>query len=265
MQSAYYEGVDNRARDDWKVESARMHHVYGRALLTLAAASSASAQDGIFNIFDASQATPTVNVSLKDVPYVDKLEVMANTLDPIDCSHEPLYHRGWTLQKRGLSTRVLIYTRHQLLWECQTVAITQSGTPIESVNAMRIPATARSVGVMQDRWQTLVTDYSARDLTVPSDKFPAVAGLARAFDELLPGGQYLGGLWKRTLLDDLLWAHKPIAVGRRAERSSPSGYRAPSWSWAALDGNVRWLWAPRKRKGDGPRAADGGLDHSQGS
>jgi hypothetical protein len=48
------------------------------------------------------------------------------------------------------------------------------------------------------------------------------------------------GLWKDSLLDDLLWAHWPIEIGNKAKSGGPKAYRAPSCSWAAVEGNVRW-------------------------
>ncbi|KAF2622019.1 hypothetical protein BU25DRAFT_415548 [Macroventuria anomochaeta] len=43
------------------------------------------------------------------------------------------------------------------------------------------------------------------------DKLPAVAGLARRFDELspIPNNEYLAGLWKHTLRYDL-WVHDSV-------------------------------------------------------
>jgi hypothetical protein len=242
------QGTDSLAQADWKAESARMHQVYGGALLTIAVASGSSVHDGIFNTCSASQAGYRVSTNLTAVPRLGNVSVIVDSLKPSDCQNEPLYHRGWTLQERVLSTRVLIYTRDQLQWECQSATFNQSGTPMESLNTMRVPKDT-PIDELQDRWQVLVTDYSARDLSVPGDKLPALAGLAHAFLAQMPDNAYLAGLWWRTLLDDLLWAHRSVDFGRLAERRRPIEYRAPSWSWAAVDGNIRFLWATTNRKG----------------
>lgn len=242
------QGKDNRAQADWKTESARMHHVYGEALLTIAVASGSSVQDGIFNTRRDPQSACRVSTTLTAVPGLGDVNVTADSLKPSDCQDEPLYHRGWTLQERVLSTRVLIYTRDQLMWECQGAAYNQSGTPMESLISMRVPKDT-PINELQDRWQVLVTDYSARDLSRPEDKLPALAGLAQAFLEQMPDNSYLAGLWMRTLLDDILWAHRSVKFGRLAEQRRPSEYRAPSWSWAAVDGNIRFLWAKKNRDG----------------
>jgi len=48
------------------------------------------------------------------------------------------------------------------------------------------------------------------------------------------GDQYLAGHFKSSLLPSLLWKrHSPMLP-------CPAGYRAPSWSWAAIDGQIRF-------------------------
>ncbi|KLU86055.1 hypothetical protein MAPG_05074 [Magnaporthiopsis poae ATCC 64411] len=167
--------------------------------------------------------------------------VLTRPYIPADSRNEPLYHRAWTLQERVLSQRVVLYTRHQLLWECQTANLTQLGVPMNSINTIRLPDQC-SASELMSRWQVVVTDYSARDLSSSADKLPALSGLAQAFQSRMPDNQYLTGLWETSLLDDLLWCHRPVAKSRRAARGRPLTYRAPSWSWASVDGNVCWLW-----------------------
>lgn len=75
--------------------------------------------------------------------------------------------------------------------------------------------------------------YTLRDITVPSDKLVALAGLAEQF-QTVNGDQYLAGLWRKTLLFDLLW--KAEAIGGLHLR--PTAYRAPSWSWASTNGLI---------------------------
>jgi hypothetical protein len=48
----------------------------------------------------------TVEVYLKHGPFIDSIK-------------GPLSARGWTLQERELSPRILHYTKHQVLWECR--------------------------------------------------------------------------------------------------------------------------------------------------
>ncbi|RSL68613.1 hypothetical protein CEP54_002647 [Fusarium duplospermum] len=59
-----------------------------------------------------------------------------------------------------------------------------------------------------------------------------MAGISKLFEKVT-GDEYLAGLWKSRFAAMLAWrVHSPGPL------RSP-GYRAPSWSWASVDGPVR--------------------------
>ena len=70
-----------------------------------------------------------------------------------------------------------------------------------------------------------------RNLTYSKDKLPALSGLARCISKTRPGDQYLAGVWKSEIPGNLLW-------GVEKDSTRPSTYRAPSWSWASVDGTL---------------------------
>ncbi|KAK4450547.1 HET-domain-containing protein [Podospora aff. communis PSN243] len=241
------QGSDPQARADWERESMKMHAIYGGAALTIAAASAETAHEGIFDIRCPRPQESGVEIAIRSKRHgIDGAGAFATILSPTHSLDEPLYHRGWTLQERVLSPRVVIYARGQLLWECQSTNLTQYGSPMDSLFALRLPESC-SAEDLRSRWQVIVTDYTARDLSRSSDKLTALSGLAQAFQAQMPGNLYLAGLWKDHLLDDLLWCHAPTESARHAKREILAEYRAPSWSWASLDGNVRWYWAYHRR------------------
>jgi hypothetical protein len=83
-----------------------------------------------------------------------------------------------------------------------------------------------------EAWQHIIEKYSARNLTVPSDKFPAVSGIASKIRKATHS-EYLAGLWKGNLASDLLWNASPT---RSATNSfALEIWRAPTFSWASLD------------------------------
>ena len=89
---------------------------------------------------------------------------------------------------------------------------------------------------MQKIWASLVPLYSRSNLSFPEDKLPAISGIARRLQKIswkLIPDDYLCGLWRPGLIDQLLWKSdlKPNR-GRAVE------YRAPSWSWASLDAQI---------------------------
>lgn len=82
----------------------------------------------------------------------------------------------------------------------------------------------------------MLFSYSHRDLSFENDIFPALSGLARAFQrEYADGDVYLAGLWQKDILRGLLWMIKDSSLTSR-----PLKYRSPSWSWASVKGQVDW-------------------------
>jgi hypothetical protein len=76
-------------------------------------------------------------------------------------------------------------------------------------------------------WHSILWTYGHLALTKPSDKLPAISGLARIFAENL-NDTYVAGLWRKNLIEGLLWTGLWV-------RQAPV-YCAPSWSWASVDG-----------------------------
>jgi hypothetical protein len=68
-------------------------------------------------------------------------------------------------------------------------------------------------------------------LTYPSDIFVALSGIANSF-QLETGYQYVAGMWRESLLEDLCWW--PV-YRRRLDET-----RAPTWSWASVDARIDW-------------------------
>lgn len=89
-----------------------------------------------------------------------------------------------------------------------------------------------------DCWRAVVESYSACDLTCAGDKLPALAGIVNFFQQAT-GDRCLAGAWKSRLPSTLAWQ----VLDPRRRRPRPDGScRAPSWSWASLDGPIRWIY-----------------------
>ncbi len=93
-------------------------------------------------------------------------------------------------------------------------------------------------------WRRMVVQYTPLQLRHPTDKLPALSGLA---DEMRrnKGQKYLAGLWNDTLVPDMCWyLHE-----WNKKSSSQTPWRAPTWSWASVDGPVEYsqaLYSARK-------------------
>jgi len=229
---------------DWESEAAVMGRIYANATFTIAAASASAATEGIFtdrridtlspprlSFFCQDGTKGTALIRYKSPSHADTIQ--------------PLHFRAWTLQERLLSPRVLLYGSHHLTWECAHHSLAEGETPYDSsslVSGAPASVTVSSSGHLSDeekddlctRWYTIVREYSKRNMTVASDKLPALAGIAAKFHELLLGqDQYIAGIWRGHLPEGLVWTVSGTSKPIRSRQ-----YRAPSWSWASIDGEV---------------------------
>ncbi|KAI0379669.1 HET-domain-containing protein [Hypomontagnella monticulosa] len=106
----------------------------------------------------------------------------------------------------------------------------------------------------QGGWLSLVENYTIRNMTVSRDKLTALAGVARAVAEETRD-RYYANLWGKHFMEDLFWRMYPQEKmeDRRDAKNTPikgkvlgivrkpAEYRAPSWSWASLDGPVKHI------------------------
>ncbi|KAF4460620.1 hypothetical protein FALBO_12600 [Fusarium albosuccineum] len=155
--------------------------------------------------------------------------------------------RGWVLQERILSPRIVYLGNDQLYWECNG---SRAG---ESQPQKRYPVGGReSLQESRERlfafsWPSLIRTYSNCDLGLERDRLNAVSGLARRFQDRI-GAKYLAGIWIDFWIIDLLW--QPSARWDRPPRYRRKRYsvpptNVPSWSWAAVQGPVSLSVLPR--------------------
>jgi hypothetical protein len=78
--------------------------------------------------------------------------------------------------------------------------------------------------------------YTRGELTSPGDKLVALSGLAKDWGQLrgFPASSYLAGLWRPHLPYYLCWFSMSNLLSSR-----PASYRAPTWSWASIDGQIQ--------------------------
>lgn len=93
-----------------------------------------------------------------------------------------------------------------------------------------------------DQWRELLRSYTKCQLTKPPDKLVAISAIAKAtkssFEAIGESSRYLAGIWEAKLPAALAWRVHPDSVCERR----PAVYRAPSWSWAAVDGEIKDPW-----------------------
>lgn len=239
------------AQHDMDQELATMDEVYKNATMTIVAACAPSVIDGFL------KDRPGSGQSRFDIPCRVGLEqfsvVHIQEHNMYNDNKEPINSRAWTFQEELLSPRLLIYASHTLQWQCRTLTCNLGGSyhsPNPSA-ALRLPSPQMLLLNGPERndrrgqlnpdiphpilqhWLLAVTRYSDRKSSLPSDKLPAISALAASYTPVF-GPQYLAGIWARSAIQQLCW-HPPDT---RMFFTRPTQYRAPSWSWAALDGSV---------------------------
>lgn len=230
---------------DWECQSSQIGAIYNHATLTIAATAARNGTQGCLIPRDKPSLDPVCIPIANGQDQVFMMPTVAACESGLDTAEiRPLDTRAWTLQENILSLRTVSFERREITWECNESRQSESrfsndggpdGYP-SSKKMFRSSLNASHPQSIHATWCTLVESYSKRNLTFSKDKLPAICGLAQIYPNHL-GARYFAGMWSTHLLEGLLWTCVLARV--------PTGYRAPSWSWASVDGPIRtnWHWS----------------------
>ncbi|KAM0542657.1 hypothetical protein ACHAPJ_012689 [Fusarium lateritium] len=252
-------------KDDWAREAVKMASIYQNAIVTIAADYSQDAKAGLhnekstsmFNLEDSIRINSTLSTTEESSIFLfpnqnTRLDdSITNLRDMGDLlSHCSLRDRGWTMQERILSPRIIHYASDQIYWECYH-GIQESEDKMlwmgRSVNIPKIAHRVNSAGNETEKlkelrhmlrywYSTLIGgDYSHRALTYSDDKLVAIGGVAQALNDI-EDMNYMAGHWGRE--DDELV--KSLCWSRGGPGKKSAKYRAPSWSWASQDSAIEY-------------------------
>ena len=244
--------------EDWQREASMMGDVYKGALCNIAATASADSNGGCFRTREPRLLEPCIITTeytnhANDEYHVQESEYLQKILH----SGQPLLRRGWVVQERVLPSRILHFGEFQVFWECRTEdacetypsgllprmyktsdCLKRQSRLVINTNAHIQPGTQNFEIFCKDAyyfWWKIVETYSQCNLARAGDKLVAISGLAKeVYTALGRHDEYLAGLWRRNILSQLLWtcgSYETLGV-------RPEHYRAPTWSWASLDGNI---------------------------
>lgn len=167
--------------------------------------------------------------------------------------------RGWVMQERLISRRIVYFGRRQLFWECQEMTYKEDGIQDGSEILAGDGSPKRDLYGKLARYKLsaplnailsifvgtvgpiflygVIKDYTSRELSYGGDKEKAMAGIAQAINLRLgmPDYAYRYGIFLRYVDRLLLWHWKSGFLEK------PENSRAPSWSWMAYDGQISIL------------------------
>lgn len=217
-------------------ESSKFAAVYTSAYLTIAATGARDDSEGLFfqrtsrSLVRLAHEGPQ-NTTGTLLMHLLPLNKEVHRAPYVEMKSEPLLNGVWAFQERVLAPRTIHFASDQIYFECMTHFVSEDGLLLNH----RTHPTAKKLPPRGDRsralsrWFQTLWDYGDCDPVKASDKLPAMGNIARAFQGILED-EYVAGLWKKSLIEGLCWQSlkcKPV-----------NEYRAPSWSWASVDGTT---------------------------
>ncbi|KAK0667408.1 heterokaryon incompatibility protein-domain-containing protein [Cercophora samala] len=110
-------------------------------------------------------------------------------------------------------------------------------TRLRFISLITTPSTEKSEpDTARQTWNVIVEAFSHLMLAYEMDRLPALSGIALAMKPFVSTSssetKYLGGIWSSQIPQAFYWA----CTSRFAAR--PTSYRAPSFSWASIEGPI---------------------------
>ncbi|KAI0865360.1 heterokaryon incompatibility protein-domain-containing protein [Xylaria cubensis] len=201
--------------NDWAKECSVMDKVYRHGICNISACNSKDSTSSLFTAREPQSGAPIVFTQ----EYTDcaiRFSIIPDHVDLVR-RHANLYSRGW------------IYDESMIPHGARSsqLPLSERGW-VFADESSEYPTNAA-------RWWRLVQIYTRSKLTYQNDKLVAIAGLARAFSGVIREPYYAGIWGGADFLLSLLWTSWPrISVTNIPQ----TGYRAPSWSWASVEGEV---------------------------
>ncbi|KAK1689550.1 heterokaryon incompatibility protein-domain-containing protein, partial [Colletotrichum godetiae] len=200
--------------EDWAHEAALMCAVYSGATLTLSADGSNAATQGLFQ---SDQTLSTLDYKTYYDPGGDNLVYIkrsshASLSGRASDMTQPIDQRGWTMQERLMSPRVLHFTEEEMVWECNTLTECECRRESNMSTRELAPSGITSREGLYEHWRHIVREYAKRSLAYETDKMPALRGLVEKFQRVMQDvfgedtdvkDEYLAGLWKNDLVEGL--------------------------------------------------------------
>jgi hypothetical protein len=243
-------------KDDWQLHAEQMSSIYAESSLSIAASTALHHQSlfwprrnmlGLTDLY----VTPTWT-QFHQVPLV----LRGSRLEADPLKEEPIAKRGWIFQERLLAPRTLHFAKEQVVWECRESLARNWDSWSQSAGdekpeqpKQRLISLFESDELHPDTvlqfWVKQLSTYSESVTKFEEDRLFALAGIANMLHALFSrqrsvifDGTYCAGMWRYRLELQLCW--KVSGNLEEGQTPRPISYRAPSWSWASVNGRVRF-------------------------
>ncbi|KAI0906044.1 hypothetical protein F4823DRAFT_631862 [Ustulina deusta] len=231
---------------DWEQEAAQMSNVYRNSTVTICSVSSSSHSQGFLEKRSRGIDIPFRSRVSPDIEGHDTIRYSVPGLtDPLvtgylyleDLGEGVWATRAWTFQEYHLSRVLLCFGKRKIHIISAKGIMSEGETKYQpcDVPAVSFLETGIAIGghlnleLAYNHWMEWASEYSSRQFTYPTDKFPALAGLAG----------YFKGLWQKDLHRQLFWTmnnkERQMFDELFGPQRSSQQFIAPSWSWANQD------------------------------
>ncbi|EGO54152.1 hypothetical protein NEUTE1DRAFT_13510, partial [Neurospora tetrasperma FGSC 2508] len=220
---------DKDDKTDWAHEASLMDKVYSHSYCNISAADAENCSWSLFNARDPHSINPetlTLDIVSDEIGGMIPVQFYVYNCDFWfeQVSTALVNKRAWVLQERILAPRVLHFGERQLMWECcekDAAEVFPHGLHPELAASGNVRFKSFNLELDQVArllWNRIIWKYTGCDISRSEDKLIACSGIAKRFESLLQD-TYVAGIW--------------LGPGLR-----PGVYRAPSWSWASIDGVI---------------------------
>jgi hypothetical protein len=180
-----------------------------------------------------------------------------------EVTNSPINSRGWVLQERFLSPRVLHFCQGEVFFECCEASRSErSRQSLPAVDAVTFEPFKNfgenfvgksNTAACHRVWNRVPEIYTRCALTFASDKLLAISGIARYLKTFLVDDVYVMGVWASTFTTQMLWRCdgsrirdnfvglldgelEPLSVSAAQTAPTPLRQRqGPTFSWVSAD------------------------------
>uniref|UniRef100_A0A0B7JSB1 Heterokaryon incompatibility domain-containing protein n=1 Tax=Bionectria ochroleuca TaxID=29856 RepID=A0A0B7JSB1_BIOOC len=225
-----------------------MDSIYRQSVITIVAASGASAHAGIPGVRPETRHLEQHKLQARGVQLIDsvdskQLQAQGLLQEPEWISGTPWAQRAWTFQEGLVSRRLLIFTAEQVYWSCRRGLLSEDTVEhFEGSDAEQYEDSNSAFNPLE--CQSLAITFSKCNLTYESDIQRAYLGVQNHLDKKWGGHKFSWGLPHGSFCSSLMWEWE-FDTGRRPRNGTHPIKSAdgtvtrasfPSWSWMGWTG-----------------------------
>ncbi|RDL32976.1 uncharacterized protein BP5553_08415 [Venustampulla echinocandica] len=222
---------------DWEKESKQMQNIFASAYCTIAASSATSWDEGFLK-----RESGHNSIRIKDI-YGQQISISDNIDDfENDVEKAQLNQRGWVVQERVLSRRIIHFTEKNSYWECGEGVRCENFAKLKCLSGRhhflldpRFPNRLRDSGYHRsvDFLQFLFQKYAKCGLTKKSDREDAIYSLMKHMETAFRT-TYRYGTFRIFLHRLLLWHRSDEEIPGNVHKHYED--QLPSWTWMTYAG-----------------------------